>query len=358
MSHPPFFPLYGDDLVATVRRRCLKPEEVGALIMFMCMQWEEQGNVQNAKARFRTYTGWDSRLANRLLNRLTGIGVVQDTPEGMYSERMTSEITKYCERVKASVVRQAKRRQERNEQRTSPSYPLAIEELSNSYPIANQEVSEKLKEINKGQSTDGGIYKNLDIDKDKTLGQSDPIDLLGDAIGKLPKAKPKPRPSDEQFVQFWDAYPRRVKKAEARKKFTALTPVDATLAIEGARRYARQVASEARDPTKIMHPTTYLNQRVFEDVVDTANAEPNEIVEGKRWGWWRDKGHDGRPKLDGMRSLPAARWRDGFAKTRPNGRWPWWKFGAPPGHDECAVPDEILEETGWIDVYKGQEFHD
>lgn len=66
------------------------------------------------------------------------------------------------------------------------------------------------------------------------------------------------------FDAFWDAYPRKVKKTGARKKFLALSKkVPASEIIRGAERYA--LAMRDTDAKFISHPTTWLSNGCWED---------------------------------------------------------------------------------------------
>lgn len=66
-----------------------------------------------------------------------------------------------------------------------------------------------------------------------------------------------------------------------------------------------------------------------------------------KWGWW--KGLEGR-----IRAKPIADWRKALATTKPNGQWPWWVFGPPPGSPDCLMPKELIEEFGFAAKYQGQ----
>lgn len=76
------------------------------------------------------------------------------------------------------------------------------------------------------------------------------------------------------------------------------------------------------------------------------SADPKPVG-GKTWGWWRD-----RPEV--FSELTADRWRQALSRAKPNGTWPWWKLGPPPGHAECTIPAEIVTEYGLLDKYRGQ----
>src|SRR5690606_8107286 len=111
------------------------------------------------------------------------------------------------------------------------------------------------------------------------------------------------------------------------------------LAIAGARAYARECASKGTEPQFRKWAEGWLSARRFEDYAAPEAMEPQEIIEGKAWGWWR--GLEGK-----FRALTADKWRQGLDAARPNGTWPWWKLGAPPGHPECLVHPEVLAERG------------
>jgi hypothetical protein len=87
--------------------------------------------------------------------------------------------------------------------------------------------------------------------------------------------------------------------------------------------------------------------KLIDRAIDSADlVGPN----GKRWGWWR--GHE-----DNIRKLQIEHWRKLDAECKPNGTWPWWAMGPPPGHPECLMPHELLAERGYVEIYKGQINH-
>ena len=55
-----------------------------------------------------------------------------------------------------------------------------------------------------------------------------------------------------------------------------------------------------------------------------------------------------------MRGVGVDGWRKALDAARPNGTWPWWKLGPPPGHQECLVPTELVEHHGWAKKYAGK----
>jgi hypothetical protein len=90
---------------------------------------------------------------------------------------------------------------------------------------------------------------------------------------------------------------------------------------------------------------------VLAKLIDKA-GDANELVgpNGKRWGWWRGKEAE-------FRAMPIDYWRKLDADCKPNGTWPWWLMGAPPGHPECIMPAELVAERGYAEIYQGQITH-
>jgi hypothetical protein len=73
-------------------------------------------------------------------------------------------------------------------------------------------------------------------------------------------------------------------------------------------------------------------------------------VNGVKWGWWR-------PKAETYRAWSTDEWEKALERYPPNGTWPWWQIGPPPGNPECLVPPSIVERNNWADVYRGQITH-
>ena len=69
------------------------------------------------------------------------------------------------------------------------------------------------------------------------------------------------------FTKFWAAYPKKVGKADARKKFAALVPDDATLsAILSSLAYLKTTPQWTKDGGQyIPNPATWLNQKRWQD---------------------------------------------------------------------------------------------
>jgi hypothetical protein len=71
---------------------------------------------------------------------------------------------------------------------------------------------------------------------------------------------------------------------------------------------------------------------------------------GKVWGWWRKN-------APAIRAMSLDRWREIDAHAKPNGTWPWDVMGPPPGHPECLVPEALIAERGYAEIYRGKIHH-
>lgn len=93
---------------------------------------------------------------------------------------------------------------------------------------------------------------------------------------------------------------------------------------------------------------------VLARLFDLANQHdrPQDLVapNGKSWGWWR-------PEIANLRTLTPDYWQRRFDALKPNGAWPWWELGPPPGHSEMLVDWDEITGTKISDVYRGEVEH-
>ena len=82
---------------------------------------------------------------------------------------------------------------------------------------------------------------------------------------------------DALFEDFWNAYPRKVAKKEAMKKFAKAVKdgTDPNTIIAGAKTYAASVVGKERK--YIAHPTTWLNQGRWEDEAEEPAPKPFDL---------------------------------------------------------------------------------
>ena len=91
---------------------------------------------------------------------------------------------------------------------------------------------------------------------------------------------------DALFEDFWNAYPRKIAKKEAMKKFAKAVKdgTDPNTIIAGAKTYATSVVG--KEQKYVAHPTTWLNQGRWEDETTTTPAMSNaEAADRLRNPW-------------------------------------------------------------------------
>jgi hypothetical protein len=121
------------------------------------------------------------------------------------------------------------------------------------------------------------------VNNDVTNGVSDGVTNDSDGVGKERNGKERKgintkKNCDDSFNEFWSVYPRRVGKQAAQKAFLkALTFADASVIIDGARRYAND---PNRSDEFTAHPTTWINQGRWED--DPLPARRDDSKQGQR----------------------------------------------------------------------------
>jgi hypothetical protein len=99
-----------------------------------------------------------------------------------------------------------------------------------------------------------------------------------------PSAAKSAHPLDTPFfLAFWQAYPRRIGKGDARAAFTrAATRTDPNLIVQAALAYAKHVAEAGTEQKFIPHASTWLNGERWEDDLEA------EKVERKSKSGWGD----------------------------------------------------------------------
>lgn len=261
---------------------------------------------------------WTPKTVRGFLDRLENDGMIRlETPGsemGMQKGKQAQVIT-ICNYDKFNIIRQPEGQatgQAEGEQRAS-----------------------------KGQAEGNNIRKN-----NGTMEQ-----------GKEPPKPPRggDDPVDQSFEAFWNAFPdgRKQAKGDARDAFRRIVlgkhrkglRAKAETLIAAAVRYA----ASKPDPEFTPMPSTWLNGGRWEDAANSPASDPSP-VNGKAWGWWRGK-------EAALGEIPVDRWRDAITKAQPNGTWPWWLLGAPPGHAECLVPASLVSEFNYIEIYRGQITH-
>lgn len=154
---------------------------------------------------------------------------------------------------------------------------------------------------------------------------------------KRSRALSRPKPTEDQFVRFWEAYPKREGKAKAREIFFKLTRVDAEKAVLAAAKFANEVRNKGTESKFVKWAEGWLSARRFEDY------EPDDKP------WWKGREAD-------LSSLDETFWRRLIAK-HANGVWDARKICLPPGHPNCPLPKSLIADMRLLEVYGPSQSH-
>jgi uncharacterized protein YdaU (DUF1376 family) len=336
----PWFKMYPRDWLDGTRELSL--EQRGAYIDMLCIQYMQNapiGNPEDNKYKWLAHQlHVSSRKARVIVESLVAAKKFIKTDEGISNNRAAFELV-------------SRANQRRTNDEPTPNQPRAGDENSKN----NNENNKPPAKAATKQGATRARSSESDSEKEKKKKER-PAHPPSTGGARLPLETPKratrrATSTEEQFDRFWSVYPIRKGKAAARKLFRALSPADAEHAINAARQYAAECEAKGTEPKYRKYAEGWLNARRFEDYDNTTRCDPIEVVDGKEWGWWR--GNE-----IAMRKLSVERWRAALSTAKPNGTWPWWKLGAPPGHRECLVPQVVREELGLNEIYKGEVRHE
>ena len=138
------------------------------------------------------------------------------------------------------------------------------------WPAAKQLIdltySENMKQRENGKK--GGrpeTQKNPEKPNDTQTNQTEPNKSLKEKKSNIKKSNVKE--NNTLFDRFWFAYPRKVAKPDAKKKFDRINPDEQTLQLMlSAIERQKQSEQWTKDGGQfIPHPATWLNQRRWED---------------------------------------------------------------------------------------------
>lgn len=382
---PPYFQFWWDDFWSSCARAGMRPEEVGGFLAALTMQWTRAGRWQLSEEdidRMKFLTGWDKRTCKSLVGKLVAKGRMKETDEGyIVSQRMQDEITKFCERKKAALIREENKRQAKIEAEIEPEItadfggdvggevtPDLAADLSKKTSKNNKTAHHK-RPVRAIVASESHIYKNpptplaggtpaKDQSRARRAAKSRAENAQRQAQVMALVAAYNDRASQHGWRRCEVVTDQRAKRLLKRvdeiggpERFaTALDAIPSDDWLSG--RVAGKDGSAFKlDLDKLLSTGSGMGDvlaRMLEASAEPA-AEPSP-VNGQSWGWWRGK-------EDQLRALPIERWEAAIEKHRPNGTWPWWVMGAPPGHDECVVPDELVEKYGYVKIYRGQVKH-
>lgn len=175
-----------------------------------------------------------------------------ETPQGWRHEHCDEVIAQYHEKAKIAAENGKKGGRPRKTQPQPAGNPSETDTQSQDKPG-------KTQSVNSANPAETGLKANQEP---RTNNQS-----------KEPPIPPKGAPTG--FAEFWSAYPLKKAKATAEKAWAKLKPsADLQAAILSAIAAHKLSADWQRDGGQyIPHPTTWLNQRRWEDEVTHARSQ-------------------------------------------------------------------------------------
>lgn len=96
------------------------------------------------------------------------------------------------------------------------------------------------------------------------------------------KSKRSKEELEKKFIEFWDKYPKKVSKKNAKKAFMKLNPSDEQL--EKIYKALAEQSKQWKDKQFIPYPATWINGERWEDETDTTAKQNNtsDIDEDKK----------------------------------------------------------------------------
>jgi len=250
LRNQPYLPLYVNDFLTDEKLAMCSAESTGVYIRLMCLlhksetygaillkQIEKQNasTIENFACRFAKQMPFSEDVISRSLSELTAWGVLQIDGDTLFQKRMKKDGELSDKRAFAGSLGGKCSKSQDGE----PEFCLS----KNASKIeANSEI-----EIE---------YENEDINDTKSTGK----EVQGENPDK-PKSTPK---VDERFAQFWQAYPRKVGKQDAKKAFAKIdVDIDVLLAALEKQKGSEQWQKDGGQ--FVPHPATWLNGRRWED---------------------------------------------------------------------------------------------
>lgn len=254
----PYIPFYASDFLSDEKLRECSAESVGVYIMLMCLlhKQEEYGvillkqkdkqnenNILNFAFKLSKHLPYDVDVINRALEELIEFDVIQlggDNGDRLSQKRM----------------------------------------------VKDAQLSQKRAEAGKKGGT-ARVKKNSSVASDfaqaKTQANSEneiesenEINNINNNTKKNSKSDAQKERVKKQFAEFWSEYPRKVAKAKAEKAWESVKPTDEVFEkiMQAVRRQKTSEQWRKDNGQYIPHPTTWLNQRRWEDEIDILSSSP------------------------------------------------------------------------------------
>lgn len=245
---PPYFRFYVDDFAADGVVESMTTEQVGAYILLLCKAWKEDpgGSIPDDDA---ILARWARTGAQHWSTIREGVlrAFVRQGDGRWHQKRMALE---YQELV--AILSKKSKGGKKGSRRRWDSY-RSPNESANADPITTKRAF--------GSGSGSGSESGSGSGSGSSSG--------GGGAGAGAAA----------FERFWDAYPRKVKRQDALKSWRRLAPdaalVETIVSAVGRQKQSQQWVKDGGE--YIPHPTTWLNQRRWEDQPPQAQTPSGEM---------------------------------------------------------------------------------
>ena len=261
----PYLPLYVQDFLTDEKLRECSAESIGVYIMLMCLMHksEEYGTILLRQKDKQT--GWQisdfarklvrhlpysEEVIERALTELLEEGVLNIEGDRLYQKRMVKD-GKVSE-MRSKAGKKGAKAKYANESAKAKAVACA-NDFAMAKPMANSEYENEYEYEYENDNEDDSNEGNKTTKKRESL---------------LTKTQ------ETRFSRFWEAYPRKVSKANAEKAWAKINPDDElTEKIISAIGTAKRLDERFRETRFTPHPASWLNARSWE----------NEFTEGESY---------------------------------------------------------------------------
>lgn len=256
----PYIPFYASDFLSDEKLRECSAESVGVYIMLMCLlhKQEEYGvillkqkdkqnenNILNFAFKLSKHLPFDVDVIKRALDELIELDVIQldgDNGDRLSQKRMVKDAQLSQKRAEAGKKGGTARVKKNNT-------------VASDFAQAKMQANSENEIVIENNNIDTNNIKNDSI-KSNTVIQKERL--------------------KNQFAEFWKEYPRKVAKAKAEKAWESVKPTDEVFEeiMQAVRRQKLSEQWRKDNGQYIPHPTTWLNQKRWEDEIDISSSLP------------------------------------------------------------------------------------
>lgn len=144
----------------------------------------------------------------------------------------------------------------------SDNQPAEKRSVSDRLPAGNQPKNGYIEDHVVDHRADHSLAQSLDIVQEGEI-------LTGEIVTDV----------DSSFAHFWSLYPRKVAKPKALAIWKKMTPAERDMATDAIPAHVHIWRADGRAMKHIPHPTTWLNERRYEDPLETDYQPQGSLVQ-------------------------------------------------------------------------------